>query len=161
MKKILFAVLSISTFVGCTKLDEKLNGSVSGSQVGTSSGGGANAAALLQSTYDAMLGPFQDQARLWALQEHSTDECIGPTRAGDWDDNGVWRVLHRHQWDANHAFAADTYQDLGKVVYAATDMLRFSPTPQQAAEARLLRAMANYALLDCWDQVPYNQHGRS
>jgi len=155
MKKILFAVLSISTFVGCTKLDEKLNGSVSGSQVGTSSGGGANAAALLQSTYDAMLGPFQDQARLWALQEHSTDECIGPTRAGDWDDNGVWRVLHRHQWDANHAFAADTYQDLGKVVYAATDMLRFSPTPQQAAEARLLRAMANYALLDCWDQVPY------
>jgi hypothetical protein len=155
MKKIIFAILGISTIFGCSKLDETLNGSVPESQVGTTSGGGANAAALLQSTYDAMLGPFQDQARLWALQEHSSDECIGPTRAGDWDDNGVWRVLHRHQWDATHAFAGDTYTDLGKVVFSATDLLRFNPSAGQAAEARFLRAYANYSLLDCWDQVPY------
>lgn len=155
MKKILIAALGVSVLASCTKLEEKLNGQIADTQVNTGSGSSGNAAALLQATYDAMMGPFQDQARLWALQEHSTDECIGPTRAGDWDDNGVWRVLHRHQWDANHGFAADTYNDLGKVVFASTDLLRFNPTPQQAAEARMLRAMANFALLDCWDQVPY------
>ena len=155
MKRILAAAISLSGLAGCTKLDETLNGQVAESQVSTGSSSSGNAAALLQATYDAMLGPFQDQARLWALQEHSSDECIGPTRAGDWDDNGVWRVLHRHQWDATHAFAADTYTDLGKVVFASTDLLRFNPTPQQAAEARFLRAYANYSILDCWDQVPY------
>jgi starch-binding outer membrane protein, SusD/RagB family len=115
-------------------------------------------ATVLAATYDAMRGPYQDQARLWCSQEHTSDECLGPTRAGDWDDNGIWRVLHSHQWDANHSFLGETYRDLGKVVFSATDILRFSPTPSQAAEARMLRAMANFALVDGWDKVPYRDN---
>jgi hypothetical protein len=66
--------------------------------------------------------------------------------------------LHSHQWDANHGFLADTYRDLGRVVFSATDLLRFSPTPQQAAEGRFLRAMAMFSLVDGWDQVPYREN---
>ena len=153
MKKVLAILIASSTMLGCSKLDEKLNGTLDASQVSGSSSG--SAAALLQGTYDAMLGPFQSQDRLWCLQEHTTDEVIGPTRAGDWDDNGVWRVLHSHQWDPNHDYNLQTFRELGKVIFAATDLLRFSPTPQQEAEARLLRAYASYALLDGWDQVPF------
>lgn len=153
MKYLVTAILASTVLVSCSKLDEKL-----GSQLqGGGSGGTVTAAGILSSTYDGMRTPFQDQSRVWASQQHTTDETIGPTRAGDWDDNGVWRVLHSHQWDANHAFLADTYRDLGRIVFSATDLLRFSPTPQQAAEGRFLRAYANFFLLDGWDQVPYRE----
>jgi len=154
MKKIIIFFLVTSTLAACSKLDEKL-----GSQEEGGAGSGTvTATSLLAGTYDAMRGPFQDQARLWCTQEHTTDECIGPTRAGDWDDNGIWRTLHAHQWDPNHTFLGDTYRDLGKVVFASTDLLRFTPTPQQSAEARLLRAMANFALVDGWNQAPYREN---
>jgi starch-binding outer membrane protein, SusD/RagB family len=152
MKRLSLTILAATALFGCSKLEEKL-----GSQEGNvgGGGGGVTAASVLSGTYDAMRGPYQDQSRWWAAQEHTTDEVIGPTRAGDWDDNGVWRVMHSHQWDPNHAFLADTYNDLGRIVFSATDMLRLSPTPQQNAEARLLRAFAMFSLVEGWDQVPY------
>ncbi len=151
MKKVVMICMLAATFTACSKLDEKL-----GSQEASGAGGGAvSPASVLASTYDAMRTPYQDQSRVWASQEHTTDECLGPTRAGDWDDNGIWRTLHAHQWDANHSFLADTYRDLGRVIYSATDLLRLSPTSAQAAEARYLRAMASFSLVDGWDQVPY------
>lgn len=152
MKRISITILAATALFGCSKLDEKL-----GSQqaTGSAGGGGVTAASVLSGTYDAMRTPFQDQSQWWAAQEHTTDEVIGPTRAGDWDDNGVWRVMHSHQWDPNHAFLANTFSDLGRIIYSATDMLRLSPTPQQNAEGRMLRAMAMFAQLEGWDQVPY------
>lgn len=150
-----FLILATTTAIiasSCSKLDEKLGSQIS---AGSSSGGGLTAASVLVGAYDAMRGPYQDQSRVWAAQQHTSDETIGPTRAGDWDDNGVWRVLHTHQWDATHGFLADTYRDLGRVIFSTTDMLRLTPTPQQDAEARMLRAMATFSLLDGWDQVPY------
>ena len=151
MKYLVTIVLASAVLTGCSKLDEKL-----GSQVtGVGSGGAVSATDILAGTYSAMRGPYQDQSEVWASQQHTTDETIGPTRAGDWDDNGVWRVLHSHQWDPNHAFLANSYKDLGRVIFSATDLLRFSPTTQQAAEGRFLRAMAMFSMLDGWDQVPY------
>ena len=155
MKKILIIILASSVLTACSKLNEKL-----GSQEGSISGGGGSvsAATLLAGTYDAMRNPFQGQDQLWCSQEHTTDECLGPTRAGDWDDNGIWRTLHSHQWDASHSFLGNTYRDLGKVIFSSTDLLRVNPSLQQAAEARLLRAMANFAILDGWNQVPYREN---
>ncbi|WP_425476343.1 RagB/SusD family nutrient uptake outer membrane protein [Paraflavitalea speifideaquila] len=156
--RFLYFMLLPLIMVGCTKLEEKLNGEVPGSAVG---GGSANTAALVRGLYDAMRSPYQDQSRFWAAQEHTTDECIGPTRGGDWDDNGVWRTLHVHKWDGDHLFLRQTFEDLGGVIYAATDLLRYSPTAQQKAEARFLRAFAMFSLLDGWDQVPYREPGGS
>jgi len=155
MKKHLITITAFSVLLAsCSKLDEKL-----GSQQFTGPGGGTvSTSSLLASAYDGMRTPYQDQSRIWAAQQHTTDETIGPTRAGDWDDNGVWRVLHTHQWDATHGFLSDTYRDLGKVIFTCTDLLRFSPTTQEAAEARFLRAMTNFSMLDGWDQVPYREN---
>ncbi len=155
MKRILIVALTTATFAGCSKLDEQL-----GSQLSTvgGSGGSVSPAQILAGTYDAMRLPFQDQSRVWAAQEHTSDEVIGPTRAADWDDNGVWRVMHSHQWDPNHSFLADTYRDLGRIAFSASDLLRFNPTPQQAAEGRMLRAMADFFCVEGWDQVPYREN---
>jgi starch-binding outer membrane protein, SusD/RagB family len=159
MKKNFIRILAVTALVsagGCTKLEEKLNGSIP-----EQASGSANVASLLQASYDNLRGPFQDQARLWAAQEHTSDEAAGPTRGGDWDDNGIWRVLHRHTWDADHAFLRDTYSDLGKIIFGTTDLLRFSPTASQGAQARYLRAFATLAMLDGWDQCPYREPGGS
>ncbi|WP_276480721.1 RagB/SusD family nutrient uptake outer membrane protein [Paraflavitalea pollutisoli] len=156
--RLLYGMSLSLTLVACTRLEEKLNGEVPGSAVG---GGSANTAALLKGVYDAMRTPYQDQSRFWAAQEHTSDEAIGPTRGGDWDDNGVWRVLHVHRWDGNHLFLRQTFEDLGGIIYSATDFLRYNPSAAQAAEARFIRAFATFSMLDGWNQVPYRDPGTS
>ena len=143
--------------VSCTKLDEKLNGEINPS----TAAGSANVDALLQSVYNSMRGNFQDQGNLFALGEMTTDAMIGPTRGGDWDDNGAWRVLHTHRFDGDNVHVRDVFSNLGGTNYAATDLLRFSPNPQQSAEARYLRAFVQYLTLDLFDQVPYREPGES
>jgi len=152
MIKIFALFLAVLT-VGCTKLEEKFRDRlVPAAGVGT-----ANPTTLLQGTYNSLNGPFQDQATWWAATEHTTDEAIGPTRGPDWDDNGVWRVLHNHRWDADHNFLNNTFVGLQQVQYAATSVLDANPSPQEAAEARFLRAFSMYATLDGWDQVPFRE----
>ena len=158
MKKILIIGTAFSLmFMGCTKLDEKLNGEINPS----ASSGSANVDALLNSVYNSMRGNFQDQGNLFALGEMTTDAMIGPTRGGDWDDNGAWRVLHTHRFDGDNVHVRDVFSNLGGTNFAATDLLRFSPSTQQAAEARFLRAFAQYLTLDYFDQVPYREPGES
>lgn len=150
---IVFTVLALS-FSGCTKLDESLNGQI-GNQ-GVSSG---NVAALLNASYTAMRNPYQGPWGWFSLQEFPTDEAIVPTRAGDWDDNGAWRALHLHRWAADHSRISDTFRDINSVSYVATNVLQFNPTAIQGAQARFLRAFAQFSILDGWGQVPYREAG--
>ncbi len=157
--KLLYFIASAALLFSCTKLEEKFQGDLTSDQV--SSGGAGNATALLKGVYDAMRTPYQDQSRVWASQEHTSDDAIGPTRGGDWDDNGVWRALHVHKWDGDHLFLRQTFEDLGGVIFASTDLLRYNPSVQQKAEARFLRAFAMFSMLDGWNQVPYREPGGS
>lgn len=159
MKYTKLLYLTIPTFMlfSCTKLDEKFRGDLTQAQVG--GGGSASTDALLTGVYNAMRTPYQDQSQVWAAQEHTSDEAIGPTRGGDWDDNGVWRVLHLHRWDGDHLFLRNTFESLGGIIYASTDMLRFSPSASQAAQAKFLRAFAMYSMLDGWNVVVYREPG--
>jgi len=160
LKRLFFVLLGVSLIaVSCTKLKEDLNGQLTESQIG--GGGGGNAGALLTGVYDNIRGTFQDQAGVYALWEMTTDELIGPTRGGDWDDNGAWRVLHSHKFDADQVRVREVFAALGGVMYSTTDMLRFNPTPQQTAEGRMLRAFAEFMMVDGWGQVPYRTPGES
>ena len=103
INKIIVSIFILSlTVTGCTKLDEKLNGQLTEAQVGGGGSGSANTGALLNGIYANIRGTFQGQEGIYALWEMTTDELIGPTRGGDWDDNGAWRVLHAHRFDADH-----------------------------------------------------------
>ncbi len=150
--KIALIAAAVFSFSSCTKLEEKLKSETTS---GSTGGGGGNPTALLQAAYGALNSPFEDQTRWWACQEHSTDECVGPTRGGDWDDNGIWRVYHNHKWNADHEFLTNTFRELAQAQFAATVVLDNSPSPQQAAEARFIRALSMWAVLDGWDQVPF------
>jgi starch-binding outer membrane protein, SusD/RagB family len=145
----------ISTMLGCSKLDEKLNSALTFDQAKALT----SAAPLLRSTYNSMQEALTSQDRFIALQEHPSDAMIGPTRATDWDDNGVWRVLHQHTWDADHAYITRSFENLLIMQYNATNVLNFNPTPAIAAEARFLRAFSMWAVLDGWNVVPYRTAG--
>ena len=64
----------------CTKLKPSLHDSLTPS---TGGGGSINAQALLNNTYNSLLGPFTNQDQLFSLGETVTDECLVPTRGGD------------------------------------------------------------------------------
>ena len=145
--------------ISCTKLEPKFEGELTSGQV--SSGGNTNTAALLSGLYTNMQGLFQDQAGIYALWEMTTDELIGPTRGPDWDDNGVWRVLHAQKYDGENQRIVDAFKNLNGIDFGATDILRYNPSTQQKAEARFLRALADFMLLDGWGQVNYRDPGES
>jgi hypothetical protein len=144
-------VLAIAITAGCTKLNEGLNSSFPYS----TTGGNASAAGVLTTAYGDLANTFHGQDQVFSLEENTTDECLVPTRGGDWDDNGVWRVLHAHAWDATHGQSQSVFTGLGTLESDATTALASNPTPQQAAEATFLRSFAQFYFLDLYGQVPF------
>jgi len=151
-RKIILLLFISSAYLSCTKLEEEFRG-----EIEQNNSASINVNDLITNAYNSLNGPFQDQSRFWAASQHTTDEVIGPTRGPDWDDNGVWRVLHSHNWNADHGFLRDTYRELLQSQFAASNILQFNPSASQAAEARFIRAFSMFAVLDGWDQVPYRE----
>lgn len=157
--KIATPLLLVIGIQGCTKLDEKLQGTLNAEQaldVIQASGGSTVA---LNAVYADLANPYHDQGLVFNLSENSTDESVVPTRGSDWDDNGAWRVMHTHQWTPDQAQITNTFNQLLKIVFDGTNVLTFNPTPKQAAEARFLRAFAMFQVLDFFGQVPFRQPG--
>jgi starch-binding outer membrane protein, SusD/RagB family len=143
-------IAAIAT-TSCTKLKEN---EISKIFVGGSSGS-VTASAQLITTYNDLNTVMHGQDEIFSLQENTTDECLVPTRAGDWDDNGVWRLLHTHTWDATHGQVQQVFSNLGTLEADATTALALNPNTEQAAEATFLRSLAQYYYLNLYGQVPY------
>jgi len=159
-KILLFSVPLIGMSLACTKLDEKLNSTLTAAQT-TTALGASGTGLLLNAAYADLATPFSGQDRLFSLEENTTDESLVPTRGGDWDDNGVWRVLHSHTWNADHGQILTNFNELNKLSFDATNVLSFSPTKAQAAEARFLRALSLYYQLDFYGQFPFRNPGEN
>jgi starch-binding outer membrane protein, SusD/RagB family len=151
MKNLVFILFAATALNSCTKLDEKLNDGLTEIEAKSFS----SAAGLLKNTYDQLQKTMVDQGSFWALEEHTSDELVGPTRSSDWDDNGRWRKLHLHTYDKTHDLIGASYEDLLVLQYSATNVLKFTPTPVQKAEARFLRAYSMYCTLIGWGQVAF------
>jgi hypothetical protein len=152
------SLLLLTGIAGCTKLNEKYESSFTSAQI-TASLGTTGTTLLLQGAYTDIGTPFTGQDEVFSLEENTADECLVPTRGGDWDDNGVWRVLHNHTWDATHGQILQVFNNLNKLNFDATNVLQFGPTTEQAAEARFLRALSLYYLLDLFNQYPVRNPG--
>ena len=142
----------------CTKLDENLNSTLSSSQVSATPG---SSNGLLAAAYSDLGGLLHGQDQLFSLQENTTDESLVPTRGGDWDDNGAWRVLHNHKWTADHPQLLNVFNNLNKLNFDATNVLLFKPSASEEAEARFLRAFALFNLLDLYGQYPFRNPGEN
>lgn len=145
--------MSATIFTSCTDLIVDGTDSVLISGDGGSSAGGGDATALLQSLYNG-LGQWNDQGNLYSLNQHTSAQMIPPTRGVDWGDNGVWRTLHAHTWDATHPQVLNAWNSLNQRSFNTEQILAANPTPQQAAEAKAMRAFFMWHIMDFWGQVP-------
>lgn len=132
----------------CTKLDVELGGPNS---IAQTNAGGAPAPSSLTKVYE-QLNQLVGQANWFAMQEHTTDELLGPTRGTDWDDFGTWRKLHLHTWDGSHNQINDTWNGLNGALFQTT-LLAETSSGQTQAEARFLRAYFSYIVCDLYGQV--------
>lgn len=137
--------------VSCTKLDEEFK-----SELEEGEGTNVDPAGLLITAYNSLNTPYQQDQR-WVMQEVSTDAAMAPTRGGDWDDNGMHRAIHLHTWNADNGYMNNTFVNLGTVIYNATNVLQYNPSQQQAAEARFIRALAMFDMLDLFGVVSVRQ----
>lgn len=154
MKKLLY-ILTIFTFViGCTSLDEELEGTLTPEEAALA----GDVEGLLAAAYSS-LNLFGTQDRIWALSQHTSDELAGPTRGPDWDDGGAWRNLHLHSWNSTDGFVAGSWGGLLEGVFRSGIVLQFTPNPQQEAEARFLRAFYSFWVLDGWGLVLSREPG--
>lgn len=158
MKKLIYIIsLSVAVvFASCTDLTDV---DEDGIARGTVEGGGSqidDPAAALSGVYAQMNG-FANQADSpWALNEHSSDELMGPTRGTDWSDFGVWRQLHLHTWDPSHSIVLANWNLLNQGVFRATQVIEASSaSDQQVAEAKFLRGLFMFYVMDQYGQVPF------
>ncbi len=147
--------VSLSIFLGtlsCTKLDPKLKAPDS---IAPTDAGGAPAPASMSKVYE-QLNQLLGQSNTYALDEHTTDELLGPTRGTDWDDFGTWRKLHLHTWDGSHNQINDTWNGLNGALFQTT-LLAESTTSSAAdiAAAKFLRAYFSYIVCDLFGQVQH------
>jgi hypothetical protein len=154
------AVLLLVGIAGCTKLNEDYKSSFTRDQASAGLGT-AGTALVLSGAYTDIAVPFANQDEVFSLEQCTSDETLVPTRGGDWDDNGVWRVLHNHTWNADHGQILQVFNNLNKMNFDATNVLSFSATKEQAAEARFLRVFALYYLLDLYNQIPVRNPGEN
>jgi starch-binding outer membrane protein, SusD/RagB family len=143
--------------IACTDLEVEERDSVLIEEDGVFSG--VDAEATLTSAYTD-LRVHGDQANIYALLEVTTDELLVPTRGTDWGDNGVWRTLHQHTWDATHPYVLTAWNQLNSNVFKVNQILHPATTgksPQQIAEAKFLRAYNMFMVLDLYGQVPYRE----
>jgi len=154
MKRISLTMLLCSClfFIGCTDLEEEL-----GSELTVEEGlEASNARELVNGTYQQLRG-FATQDLVWALEEHSGDAVMGPTRGGDWDDNGVWRVLHTHSWATTNTFILNTFNDLSGGVFRSIRALQVAEG-EERGEALFLQAWFVYYLNDLYGKVPFREN---
>jgi hypothetical protein len=142
----IFTIVCIAA-TGCAKLDEKLYGS-------RSLYGNAAGSAELGGVYSQLYGQT-DQANTYALQEHPTDEMMGPTRGTDWGDFGTWRKLHTHTWTATHQQINDTWDQLNIGVFRATQVITTATDNSIKAQASFLRAYFMFQVVDLYGQQPF------
>lgn len=151
--KLLFVGFGVTALSSCTDLVVKETDSI----VAVSSGGITvlgDPTGKLEAIYKD-LGAYTDQNNIYALGQHTSAEMIPPTRGVDWGDNGVWRILDQHTWDAANGTMISTWNTLNQNVYRANEVLDAKPSVTQAAQAKFLLAYNMFHVMDYYGQAPF------
>ena len=157
MKKIAF--ISILLIAGCTFLDEKPASQLPAEVIVKDD----------NTLYLSTLGPLYalfggtefsqglagTYRGVYDLNTITSDEALLPTRSGDWYDGGLWQRLHLHTWDAGEDPLKGTWNYLYKVIVMSNQAIEaLDGMPQWQQEARAIRALYYYELLDLFGCVP-------
>jgi hypothetical protein len=117
--------------------------------------------------YAAATGPVYSQLSsqyavpYWRLQELSTDAAIIPARAGNWDDGGQYRFLHKHTWTIDHPVVRTIWEwGFGGINTSNRILQIFQEAPESStraeaiAQVRAMRALFYFFMMDSFGNVP-------
>lgn len=151
-RNLFLGVLALSLAVSCTDLEVDETDSVN--SVGFE--GILDPTSFIDGVYASLNGQIGDQANLFAINEVTTDEFLVPTRGSDWGDNGIWRQLHQHNWQNDHTFITNAWNQWNQTQFAGAQLLDplTTLTPAQRGDASFLRAYGTWVILDNFGQVP-------
>lgn len=135
--------------ISCSKLDPKLEAPNS---IAPNTGTGAPTPPSIAAVYEQLNQLSGGQGNWFGMQEHSTDEIMGPTRGTDWDDFGTWRRLHLHTWGPDHNQVNDTWNGLNGALFQTT-LIAETATGLTKAEGQFLRAYFRFLTCDLYGQV--------
>ena len=113
-------------------------------------------AAVVESIVDGM-GFLGDQANVYSLFQHVSDEMIPPTRGVDWGDNGVWRTLHAHNWDPTHQYVQTSWNQLNGRIFQTVEVMAANPSPELMAQAQFFQGFFMWHVLDLYGVVPFRE----
>jgi hypothetical protein len=142
--------LGLLALSSCSKLDPKLEGPVS---IAPPQASGAPTAPSISAVYEQLNQLTGGQGNWFGLQEHSTDEIMGPTRGTDWDDFGTWRRLHLHTWAGDHNQINDTWNGFNGALFQTTLIAETATDPRTKAEGQFLRSYFRFLTCDIFGQV--------
>jgi len=152
--KIYFLTLaSVIGLTSCTNLEIEETDSI----ITEGFQGLADPSSAIDGLYSSVGGQYGDQGGFFAMQEVTTDAALIPTRGTDWGDNGLWRVLHQHAWNGEHAFIGAVWNSFNANQLVASQILdaRSNPSAQNIGDASFLRAWSMWVILDNFGQVPF------
>lgn len=158
-KRFLLGAMVFGLLVSCTDLEVELEDSVAVNSEELGFTGVADPSAFTDNMFNSLRGFIGDQANTFALSEVTTDAALIPTRGGDWGDNGLWRQLHQHNWNADHPFFATVFSQWNNLHFQASQVLDPLSGADVAtqANASFLRGLGLFMALDNFRQVPFRE----
>lgn len=152
-------ILSLLALSACSFLDENPTSQKTRDEVVTSD---ANLYLNTLGNLYGMIGGNKDGDGLagtyrgvYDLNTFTSDEAMLPTRGGDWYDGGLWQRLYLHTWEVGEAPIKDAWNYLYKVIVMANQaIVDLSGKKDWQQEARAVRALYYYYLLDMFGRVP-------
>lgn len=155
MKQPVIISFLILLATGCTELDTDLYDRIPADEYT------ADPILKMSPIYSPMR-EFLDWGGWWFAQEITGDGVVAPTRGGDWDDGGKWRVLHQHTWDNNTEAINSMWsrfytgvQEANKFVEEMEPLAGEAVIDEAIAKAKILRSYYYYLLIDNYGDVPY------
>lgn len=115
--------------------------------------------------YNGMINIMGSDRQIYDMNTFSSDEAFLPCRIGDWEDGGLWQNLFLHNWGTAFDLSLNTwnylYEKIGhcnQAMEKLQQLLEESPEATYLAdyieEARAMRAMYYFYLLDLYGRVP-------
>lgn len=159
MKYYLLMVCSALFVLSCTDLEIEESDSIISEVSDEGFTGVSEPGSAVDELYNSIRGQIESNDNLYSLSSVTTDEMMVPTRGTDWGDNGRYRTLHTHTWDASHIFILNVWNDFNQNIFRASEIIdsRSNASPLQLAEAKFIRAFSMFQIMDLFGVVPFRQ----
>lgn len=158
--RLILYLLVVLNLGSCVNLDEKVYSSITESSYQYSPGDATKAIGAIY----ANLRTYYSYAN--RTQEICTDEIVMPANtAGGWDDGGIYRRMHLHEWNSEQSFILNFWQNQYQGIILSNRILNqlynndipLSPSEDMdelIAEIRALRAFHYWMVVDNWAEAP-------